>query len=625
MSKYTEEQLQAMQDDELSFVYEEVIPDKTMPATKKRNAIIQEILAAQEEQAEIEEERESAKKRKPKAAPITSVRSTMLKPKSPPKTSLAKLAKGLQKQPSLVKTLEPQTTSLELITQDIESEENDTEGSDSAKPKRGRPPKKVEKLSLTSSSEEEIKSYEPPRRIEEQGSKVDDILEKIKKSAKVSLLNPRASFQKGDVVRERESQTITPVVISEANLVSIQLPIHEEAKKSITDFLHDVGFAEGEAAMPSPKKVVTPKKKAAVSVDEELERLATATSVPSVEEEDEDFVKLVPSKVSKIPSMEPVQKSVRESLVKPGKAEKSIRKSVNEILQEEEAKRLEEDLRYAKERELESEKERELEQRTLEDEMIRKKLTRRPVVIKETTAEGEEIEEPSPQPELEETELEEKQDEEEREERELRKTLLKNPEKWEDTPLEDIPLTEMKSYNPTKKAPKAAPTMAATMAAAKGAAKGAAVTKPSSKPSSKKKEKLEEMLTEIEEPEPMVVKKTIKKTAVEDRPLTKGGPKDVVKSFREIEEEIENPEEPKSVPKSKPSSKKKKQVENVDVLPILENIERERLGSGRGKNLYNLKEVQDIVKQILPGVKITGKKKEELVELIEGEFKKYGL
>jgi hypothetical protein len=644
MSKYTRQDLIDMQDDELEVVYEEVL-EKSYPSTKKRKDIVAEILAAQKEKEEEEEEEErvSEKKKKtaPKAAPVSSVRSTLLKPNKSPLKS---------KPPQVVQTVDPLLISQALVEEELMPEEEEEEVVEKKQTKRGRPPKKIEKLSLSTSSEE-IERYQPPKKTVSEPSRIDTILDRIKKSAKVDLLNPKASFQKGDVVREREPEISTPIVV-DANLVSIELPVHEEAKKSITDFLHDIGFQEGEETVPSPKKVVSPKKKGApvVSVDEELERLASGG-----EPEDEEEFFTLGEPVSVVKSVEP-RKSVSatapsatapsatapSATVPIGKQEKSMTKSIKEILEQEEAEKLEEELRYAKEKEIEAEKERELEKRTLESERIKKKISRRPVLVQETTAEGEEIGEPEvaqveevaepevAEPEISEPEVAEPEDEDEK----LKQQLLRSPAKWKNIDLADIPFSEFKNYKPKKKKapipekPKA--TVPATVPA----------------PSSKKKEKKETITTEIEEPEPLVVKKTVKKTEVKETP---SGRKDVVKSVREQIEEVEEEEpkskppskpsskkkkaaevveeeeeEPKSKPPSKPSSKKKKAAEVVDVLPILQQVDRSKMAAGRGKNFYGTKDLQDILRQ-LPGVKISQKKKEELVATLDEWLTRYGL
>jgi hypothetical protein len=654
MSKYTREDLVSMDDDELTYAYEAVFEGmKSMPSTKKRPQIIKEILDAQEEQSE----EETPSEKKQRTAPVAQVRSTLLKTKSPPKSALVPKKQAKKKSQEVSYTVEPQTVSQILVEEDIMSEEQPegserserSEGSEGvSKSRRGRPPKQVARVSLSSSSEEAIQKYEPPAprktaTVKEGGSeKVDSILERIKKTAKVNLLNPKASFQKGDVVREQEPESITPVVVSEANLVSVQLPVYEQAKKSITDFLHDVGFTETLEKAPSPKKTKSPKKKPAVTVDEELEKMAKKsktkkTLVEKLEEvgegegeaegeaEGEFFGFGEPERVSVIESVEPVEQATS---VKPGKQEVGIRKSIRDILEEEKTKTLEEDLRYAKEKELEREKELELEKRSQAEQTIMKKITRRPIVVRSVTEEGEEGEEggeepvvprkapnkapnkaPSPTKSVEEREEEFKQ------------KMLIDPEKWKGVPLEDIPFKEFKRSKAAPVAKPVAKPVAAPAATsvAEIVSQASQQEKPPSKRPSKKKEKVEEILTEIEEPEPMVVKKTIKKSVVKD---SETGPKEVVQSEKEIEEEVL----PKSRPSTKPSkpSSQKSQTAAVDVVAILQEVDQSRLKPGRGANVYKTDEVRDILRK-LPGVKTTGKNKEELVERLQAEMKKYGL
>jgi hypothetical protein len=95
-----------------------------------------------------------------------------------------------------------------------------------------------------------------------------------------------------------------------------------------------------------------------------------------------------------------------------------------------------------------------------------------------------------------------------------------------------------------------------------------------------------------------------------------------VQSEKEIEEEVL----PKSRPSTKPSkpSSQKSQTAAVDVVAILQEVDQSRLKPGRGANVYKTDEVRDILRK-LPGVKTTGKNKEELVERLKAEMKKYGL
>jgi len=640
-----------MEDDELGIVYEEIL-SKSMPITKKRPVIIKEILDAQEEEKEQNPKKSSLLR----TAPVSSVRSTLLKPKSPPKSSLVKLSAELSRRspgkeslgtieeeidsPSrrkprkkeTVMTIDPQTVSLSLVQSDIDSSSENVS-------KRGRPPKRIEKI-----SEEDTEIYIP----EEKRGKVDDVLEKIRKSANIKLmkarkeetLNPHASFQKGDTIRNE-----TPAITG-TNLQTIKIPIHEESKMSILNFLHEVEGAEvgaEESTETIPEKQITRAPQASkktskifTSVDEELERLSSQSK-------EEEFLSIdKPKSVKSIKSVEPEDVSI-----KPGKLEKSITKRVAEHEDEEPSL---EDLRYEKERQLKLEKEREATARALERKSFQfGKTTRKPIQIKQVTEEGEEIEEEideepreeeeieeEPREEGEEIEEEPREEEESAEEEEIRK-LLKNPSKWINTPIDEIPFNQFKKKEETL-----------------------------SKISKKK-----EIITELEEPKPLVVRKSIKKTKIKD---TETGPKEAIKSSKVIEEKIEYPDDDVELVVSKPSSKTKAvkgkkaelededvelvvskpssktkavkgkepksedievvstassgkrkigKYEKVDVIPILQEVEKSRLASGRGKNLYSLKELQDILRQ-LPGVKTTGKK-EELVDRLQEELRKYGL
>ena len=569
MSAYTYEQLNDMDHSELALAYETIM-NKTLPSKLKKKDAIQEIINTQKEEEELEE---TESEKKIRSAPASKVRSTLLKTKSPPEQS-----KLLSKAAARSYTIEPQAVSTMLVEKEVEEEQEQEE--ESAKPKRGRPPKKVEKLVLTS-SEEPAQQYQPPA--SRKPEKVDNILEKIKKSAKVSLLNPKASFQGGDTVREREPESITPIVVSEANLVSVRLPVHEEAIQSITDFLHDVGYTGEEDRPKSPEREV------------------------------EEIKVITPKKVSKVASVEPssefldIQLGEEETSIPKGK-EESRRKSVKEIIEETKKSRLEEELRYAKEQEAIEEKEKELEKRFLAaEESEKKKKTRRPIVTKSVTAEGQE------EPEVSVTEVAEPV------------TPVKESRKQQEI---YSPETERLLSMPLVRKPKASV-----------AAPSIAAPPPLSKKSARK-EKVEEIVTEIEEPVPLVVKKTMKKSVAKE---TEEGPKDVV----EVEEEelIKVPkkvpskpsskkkaaepvaeEAPSSRPSSKkPSSRKKKdEPTSENVIAVLKEIDTAKLGNGdeRGKNFYNLSELKDFLTKL--GLRVGGSKK-ELVERIKEVMGQYEL
>jgi hypothetical protein len=560
MSAYTYEQLNDMDHSELALAYETIM-NKTLPSKLKKKDAINEILNAQQEEEELEE---TESEKKVRTAPASKVRSTLLKTKSPPAQS-----KILSAQVSRSYTVEPQAVSTMLVEKEIEEEE------ESLKPKRGRPPKKVEKLVLTS-SEEPAQQYQPPP--SRKPEKVENILDKIKKSAKVSLLNPKASFQSGDTVREKEPETITPIVVAEANLVSVKLPVHEEAIQSITDFLHEVGYT-GE------KEVVAPEEEE-VYQEEEVQP-SSVSKVVSVEPKSSDFLDI----------------DLQEERFVPKGKEESRRKSVKDIIEESKQSRMEEELRYAKEQEAIQEKEKELEKRFLQAEESEKKISRmrRPVVTKTVTAEGEMQEEQIPEP----------------------STPVKEKERKEVFSPETERLLSMPLIRKTKTTvPVVAP------------------PPPLSKKSARK-EKVEEIVTEIEEPVPLVVKKSIQKSVAKE---TEEGPKDVV----EVEEE-ELIKLPKKVP-SKPSSKKKAAVEEVpeeapssrpsskkpsskkkkdeptseNVIAVLKEIDAAKLGTGdeRGKNFYNLAELKDFLSKL--GLRVGGSKK-ELVDRIKEVMANYEL
>ena len=111
--------------------------------------------------------------------------------------------------------------------------------------RRGRPPNKKNKEETIDNIEESLGQ-----------SPIDNI---NKYSKQVKVLNPDASFQKTDVIREKEKETITPVIVTDSNIVSVILPVSEESTQTMKDYLHAVDFGKEEIKETEVKEAPSPK------------------------------------------------------------------------------------------------------------------------------------------------------------------------------------------------------------------------------------------------------------------------------------------------------------------------------------------------------------------------------
>jgi hypothetical protein len=136
--------------------------------------------------------------------------------------------------------------------------------------RRGRPPGKKESMEKSRESKEEVDSVLSP-------------IENISKSFKqVKILNPDASFQKLSTKEETSE-----MIVKDKNTISISLPVQEEIRQTITDFLHTVDFGTGN---PSSKKETFD------TVEEELEGITRGIAIMKVDKND----KMKPSRLPKM-------------------------------------------------------------------------------------------------------------------------------------------------------------------------------------------------------------------------------------------------------------------------------------------------------------------------------------
>jgi hypothetical protein len=278
-TRYTREELLAMDEDDLGFVYQSVT-NQPVPINAKKKDLIEEILA--ERQKKKSEETKLSPSLSP---PVKSVRSTLLKT---PKKAQAPIKQSVSVRPDVV--------SRGLIeTEILEEKEKGTPLSPAdlpQKPRRGRPPKS--KKSLEESEERERSSspdYGPPKSPETQPR---SILESIAIQVKeTKVVNPKASFQKA-AIREKEPEFVTPIVVSDVNVSSVILPVEEEAKISISEFLSGIGFsgavvpARVPARVPSRPPSPLP---APATIEEEPQRVEPPPSLPSKKPKYSEYVK----------------------------------------------------------------------------------------------------------------------------------------------------------------------------------------------------------------------------------------------------------------------------------------------------------------------------------------------
>jgi len=653
-TRYTREELLAMDEDDLGFVYQSVT-NQPVPINAKKKDLIEEILA--ERQKKKSEETKLSPSLSP---PVKSVRSTLLKT---PKKAQAPIKQSVSVRPDVV--------SRGLIeTEILEEKEKGTPLSPAdlpQKPRRGRPPKS--KKSLEESEERERSSspdYGPPKSPETQPR---SILESIAIQVKeTKVVNPKASFQKA-AIREKEPEFVTPIVVSDVNVSSVILPVEEEAKISISEFLSGIGFsgavvpARVPARVPSRPPSPLP---APATIEEEPQRVEPPPSLPSKKpkyseyvkegkyEEEEPVPKKIPSKrITKVVSVEePEPESKKVSRPK----ESPIKLTSKEPVRIEEV---------------------------TEPVPSEKKIRRRATVVKRT----EELEIPQTPTRVPSKPVEETIEEPVRVPSEPKKTSKliekiseisipkkvpsakkvspKTAEKiereFEDEDI-DMPLIPKKksiktpapkppspkSAEPKKVSPTEEELLDMPLIRKKKTIKTPAPKPPSPKsvsseediPLVPRKKKVQKVAPESET-SPVIVRRLTKTSEIKE---TSKGPKEVVKKIEAETEVVEEPETGEeaeeiftriqSAPSSKASSRTpsapsslRKTKETKDIRKILESVDQSKIGVGKSKNLYTLKDLENILISI--DVAHTGKKeklkKEKLVERLQNKLRDYGL
>jgi hypothetical protein len=271
MTTYSQEDLDQMSIDDLETIYS-TVTSRPLSTTKTKEETISEILISQKENAP-----KTTSPKKARGRPKSIVRSTMLVTK---------------------KTPPPQSTSVapDMVAKMILEREVVAETASGPK-KVGRPSKKSSEASL----EVTVKEKATEKVMEKSAPKISgSILDQIIKSGRQSkVLNPKASFQSSDVIIEKENE-ISPVIVSQANIVSMSLPVvSNEAKQTISDFLHGIGYVKPvestrkQTPPSSPRKeekAIKPKKsktmKVVESMDEEIEKLGQTISEMTVKEKE---------------------------------------------------------------------------------------------------------------------------------------------------------------------------------------------------------------------------------------------------------------------------------------------------------------------------------------------------
>lgn len=370
---YTRETLQEMDENDLGYVYE-TVTNQTVPSRPKRKQLIEEILATQTISSPTRG-RKTSKSPSPKSAsrsasrspgiprskspksprpektktksdislspPVTTVRSTMIKA---PKKAVSPMKQNI--------VVSPDVTARLIIQKEIEKDKEKgtptTPSETPVKRGRGRPPKskKSEESPRTSSDE-----YGPPK---SPTSDKKSLVENMKSQMKdIKVLNPKGSFQTA-TIREKQPGIITPIVVSDVNVSTVALPVNEEAKISIADFLSRIGGGPIEKQLsprPSPVKTTIVEEEIKVSPPPSIpgrktykpkpgefikeSKLEEGTVLLRPSDEEGEAVKIVSKKIAKIvpPSEEVVSDEEGEKEIDKeiAKAEQVVSKTIKLI------------------------------------------------------------------------------------------------------------------------------------------------------------------------------------------------------------------------------------------------------------------------------------------------------
>jgi hypothetical protein len=346
MSKiYTREALLAMKEEDLSYVYQ-TVTNQTLPTKPKRIQLIDEILETQLTSNSQTKKTPSSplsspskgRKTSKSPEPKTSVMSTEETIYSPPvktvRSTMIKVPKKASSSPvKQVVTVNADVVSRGLIQKDIfEDKEKGEDISPSEAPVkrgRGRPPKSKKSDEESSSrSKSETSVSVPKSPTSERKSMIENIATQVKQT---KVLNPKASFQTA-AIKER-SQLITPIVVSDVNVSTVALPVSEEAKISISDFLSGIGFTSTipqAPVKPSPRasRGLSPIRKDAEKGEPEIKVTKTTLIEPS--EEPSKSVKIISKTISKV--LPPSEEIVSEEEEEEKEQEKEVEAEVAEVI-----------------------------------------------------------------------------------------------------------------------------------------------------------------------------------------------------------------------------------------------------------------------------------------------------
>jgi hypothetical protein len=590
MTSYTREQLEEMTDDDLSYVYKE-IKNKPIVPTLSKDEVIEQILSVQTpKRSKMNISETVGVRATPKKKPIRTVRSTMKTPPVPVTVSVV-----------------PETLTRNILEKEIieENSQGSSSGSSSgsgssSQRKRGRPKKSesLEKEKEKEKAERELKEV----LLSPRGRPLSKI-DSIKKYATgVKVINPKASFQRPDVIYEKEKEYIQPIVVSDINLTSVILPVQEDAKQTISDFLHSIGYEkepQKELEVEQEEVIVEkPKVKAREKtiMEKALEKASVRFSEPSNKSK---TIKKVESISVPLPSVPVPTVSVPSvpvpSVPVPSVVPILVPRQVSPLAQKEQQPSVVDLL--GDEIEALAEKINKMEVSKVVQPVIetpKEKKPRRRAIVSQVTATGESIQPGLQKEVVKAQEIVEKQPE----------PVLKS--------LESVKFTRTKS--PSRSPPVVAPKeKELTIDDISKSLQALSFRKSPTRAKveeEKKEEPIPEMTTVIKPPKPMTVKKTKVEKEVKE---TKQGPVEVIRNMETTVEEINPPasqpaSQPASRPSSRPSSRVSSLAKQADLRPILESLEIDttRVSIQRGGSSYTVDQLRDFLRKL--GKSPTGNK-----------------
>jgi hypothetical protein len=499
----------------------------------------------------------------------------------------------------------PETLTRNILEKEIieETSQGSSSGSSSgsgsaSQRKRGRPKKSesLEKEKEKEKAERELKEV----LLSPRGRPLSKI-DSIKKYASgVKVINPKASFQRPDVIYEKEKEYIQPIVVSDVNLTSVILPVQEDAKQTISDFLHSIGYEkepQKEFEVEQEEVIVEkPKVKAREKtiMEKALEKASVRFAEPSTKSKTIKKVESIPVPSVPVPSVVPVL----------------VRREVSPLAQKEQQPSVVDLL--GDEIEALAEKINKMEVSKVVQPVIetpKEKKPRRRAIVSQVTATGESIQPGLQKEVVKAQEIVEKEPE----------PVLKS--------LESVKFTRTKS--PTRSPPVVAPKeKELTIDDISKSLQALSFRKSPTRAKveeEKKEEPIPEMTTVIKPPKPMTVKKTKVEKEVKE---TKQGPVEVIRNMETTVEEINPPasqpaSQPASRPSSRPSSRVSSLAKQADLRPILERLEIDtnKVSPEKGKNFYTVDELKDFLRELNKPVSGT---KPILAERLKEVLNQYG-